>query len=100
MFHRTSISLSGALCCVLRKSLVEPIFLVKFHFWIRLLSPQGTVFKIHVQSCWKNLADRILQELVVFPIVDICSVKLIRINVEMKKQIICIASLLSMLPLF
>ena len=36
------------------------------HFWILLLLvivlPQGTVLKIQVQSWWKGLADRLLQE--------------------------------------
>ena len=35
-----------------------------FHFWILLLlfiaSPQGTVLKIQVLSCWKSLADQYL----------------------------------------
>ena len=47
-----------------------------FHFWILLLlliaSPQGTVFKIQVKSCWKSLADQLLQESVMFSFVDIC----------------------------
>ena len=46
-----------------------------FHFWILLLlfiaSPQGTVLKIQVQSCWKSLADRLLLEFVMFSFVDI-----------------------------
>ena len=46
-----------------------------FHFWILLLlliaSPQGTVSKIQVKSCWKSLADRLLQESVKFSLVDI-----------------------------
>ena len=46
-----------------------------FHFWILLLliiaSSQGTVLKIQVQSCWKSLADRLLQEFVMFSFVDI-----------------------------
>ena len=28
------------------------------------MSPYGTVLKIQVQSCWKSLADRLLQEYV------------------------------------
>ena len=46
-----------------------------FHFWILLLlfiaSPQGTVLKIQVKSCWKSLADRLLQEFIMFSFVDI-----------------------------
>ena len=55
-----------------------------FHFWILLLlfiaSPQGTVLKIQVQSCWKSLADRLLQELVMFSIVDIMCVRFRRLT--------------------
>ena len=50
-------------------------FYSTFHFWILLLlfiaSPQGTVLKIQVQSCWKSLADRLLQEFAMFSFVDI-----------------------------
>ena len=46
-----------------------------FHYWIWLLlfiaSPQGTELKIQVQSCWKSLADRLLQEFAMFSFVDI-----------------------------
>ena len=45
------------------------------HFWILLLlfivSPQGTVLKIQVQSCRKSIADRILgQECLTFSCFD------------------------------
>ena len=46
-----------------------------FHFWILLLlliaSPHGTELKIQVQSCWKSLPDRLLQESVKFSFVNI-----------------------------
>ena len=48
-----------------------------FHFWISplllIVSPQGTVLKIQVQSCWKSLADRLLQEFIRFSFVNILS---------------------------